>query len=62
MKKLWIFWGGSLHYWTNLGGGVISIHFGVFSLGKVQNGNLFWGHKISEIYLGMPDIPDIFMG
>ena len=29
---------------------------------KVQNGNIFWGHKISNIYLGMPDIPDIFIG
>ena len=35
MKKLWIFFflggGGLLHYWTNLGGGVISIHFRAFS-------------------------------
>ena len=27
---------------------------------KVQNGNIFWVAKISNIFLGLPDIPDIF--
>ena len=41
------FWGGgwgSLQNWTILG--VISIHFRGFKV-KIQNGNLFWGRKIS---------------
>ena len=47
---------------TNLG--VISLHFrGVFFLKMYL---LFFfgggGHKISNIYLGTPDIPDIFIG
>ena len=57
-----LFW--SLHYWIDLGGGggVISKHFMAFSEGKLQNGNLFWGHKISNIYLGMLDIPEFLLG
>ena len=58
MKKLWIlFW--SLHYWTNLGG-----HFCTFYGFFLRQGTeleSYLGHKILNIYLGMPDIPDIFM-
>ena len=44
MKILWIFFGG--HHKTGLfvcgGGGVISIHFRVFSLGQGTEWEYFW--------------------
>ena len=33
---------------------------GSFLKVKVQNRNIFWGAKISNISLGMADIPDNF--
>ena len=35
---------------------------GSFLKVKVQIGNIFWSAKISNIFLGMPDIPDNFFG
>ena len=52
--------GRSLHYWTNLGGGVFLYILGLFLKARYRMGIFFCGHKISNIYLGMPDMRDIF--
>ena len=55
--------GRSLHYWTNWGGGGVFLYiFGVFLKAMHRMGIFFCGHKISNIYLGMPDMRDILMG
>ena len=59
MKKLWIFLGG--HY-IGLIWGIISIHFRAFFLRQGTEWVFFGRHKISNIYLEMPDIPNIFIG
>ena len=57
MKKLWIFLGS--HY-IGLIWGIISIYFRAFFLRQGTEWVFLGGHKISNIYLEMPDIPDIF--
>ena len=43
--------------------GTISIHFWAFFLkARYRMGIFFLGGGISNIYLGMPDCPDIFIG
>ena len=63
MKILWIcfvfFWGGGGHHKIGLYLGVISMHFRV----KVQNMGIFLGvAKITNIFWGVLEIPDIFLG
>ena len=59
MKKLWILlWGG--HYNIGLFCWVISIRFTAFKV-RIQNGNIFGTAKF-QIFLGMPDILDSFLG
>ena len=59
MKILWIFLGG--HDKIGLYLGVISMYFKVFLKVIVQNWDLFWVAKISNIF-GVLEIPDIFWG
>ena len=60
LKILWIFFGAHRKIGLNLG--VISMHFMVFLMAKVQNGGYFWGvAKISNIFWVL-EIPDIFSG
>ena len=61
MKKLWIFLGN--HYIIGLiGEGSFLYILGLFLKARYRMGTFFGGHKISNIYLGMPDMPDIFIG
>ena len=55
MKKLWM----SLDR-TNLGAHFYTF-YGFFLKARYRMG-ILGGHKISNIYLGTPDIPDIFIG
>ena len=38
------------------------MHFRVFSYGQCTNWDIFGVDKISNIFRGMPDIPDILLG
>ena len=58
MKILWIFFGG--HNINGLVLGAIFMHFMVFSEGQCTEWGYFSVAKISNIFLGMPDIPNIF--
>ena len=58
MKILWIFFGSSQN-WASLR--VISMHLRVFFKGKVQNWDIFWVAKISNIFRVL-EILDIFWG
>ena len=68
IKKLWIFLGD--HYITGLIGGggggggerFFFIHFRPFLRQGTEWESFFCGHKISNIYLEMPDMRDIFNG
>ena len=51
--------GGSLRNRTFLGGRSFLYILRLFKV-KIQNGNIFWGRKISN-YLGIPDILDLFI-
>ena len=42
--------------------GIIFIHFREVFLKARYRMGILGGHKILNIYLGMPDIPDIFIG
>ena len=57
MKILWIFFWGQ--HKTGLVLGVISMHFRILSMYRM--GIFFGVAKISNICLGMPDIPDIYI-
>ena len=60
MKKLWIFLGvitKLVYFW-----GSFLYILGRLLKVKVQNGNIFWGRKISNVFWGAPDIPDICLG
>ena len=55
-----IFWG---HHKIGLYLEVISMHFKVFSKGQGTELGIFsWVAKISNIFFGVPEIPDIFLG
>ena len=65
MKILWIFLGG--HHEIGLYLGVISMPLFLCILGsflkvKVQNGGYFWGLLKFQIFFGVPENPDIFLG
>ena len=55
MKILWIYLGG--HHKIRLYLGVISMHFWVFFMVKVQNGGYFRGLLKFQIFLGALEIP-----
>ena len=59
MKIFWIIVGSS-QKWTCLG--VILCIVWSFHKVNVQNGNIFGVAEISNIFGGMPDIPDMLMG
>ena len=64
MKILGTFWGGggSPQNWT-IFLGVISMHLRVFFKVKIKNeGIFFWAAKISNIFVGVLEIPDIVLG
>ena len=59
MKILWIFFVG--HHKTGLVSGVISMHFKGLHFRSMYRMGIFLGvAKISNIFGGMPEIPDIF--
>ena len=61
MKILWIFFGG--HHKIGLYFEDISMHFRVFSEGQGTEWRIFfWVAKISNIFLGVLEILDIFGG
>ena len=67
MKKLWIFLGdhhiiGLFFNFFFLGGGVFLYILGLFLKARSRMEIFFCGHKSSNIYLGMPDLRDIFNG
>ena len=57
MKILWIFLGG--HHKTGLVSAAISMNVWSVLKVNVQIGDIFGVAKISNIFWGMPDIPDI---
>ena len=64
MKIYGYFWGVNtksdyFFFWGGEGGSLLYI-LGLFKV-KIQNGNIFWAAKF-QIFLGMPDIPDFFLG
>ena len=59
------FWGGGGGWAWGEGSSqdlTISKHFRVFSLGQGTGWEYFWGLlKFQYIFIGMPDIPDMFL-
>ena len=45
-----------------VGGGSFLYILGLFLKARHRIGIFFCGHKILNIYLGKPDMPDIFIG
>ena len=54
-----IFWG---HHKIGLYLGFISMHFRVFSEGQGTEWGYFWGLLNFQIFFGVLEIPDIFVG
>ena len=58
MKILWIFFGGSSQNWTSFRGQFYALYC-LFLRSRYRKELFLWGVKVSNIFWGMLDIPDI---